>query len=221
MLKPRVTDPCPHDRRPGTSICLYCLQDARAAARRRRKRVIARAGLATTGGGVVLALGVGAFVALAPDGSSRSRSVDAAVTRVVRESAGPVVPQASELPAAPAIPEGRRDLGEGMVAERDGDTVTVHFDTELLRTRYDWKFEGVVRGTLPLMFGELARVALDSIPHGELLGGRGTELLGALPRSGLTIDLRGAAGAIRIWPVVRPGRDGPLVVAYRAVRDSP
>lgn len=218
MLKPRVTDPCPHDRRPGTSICLYCLQDARAAARRRRKRVIARAGLATMGGGVVLALGVGAFVALVPDASSRSRSVDAAVTRVVRESAGPVVPQASGPPAAPAIPEGRRELGDGMVAERHGDTVTVHFDTELLRTRFDWKFEGVVRGTLPLMFGELARVALDSVPHGELLGG--SDLLGTLPRTGVKVDLPAEAGSIMVWPVVRPGRDGPLVVAYRAVRDS-
>ena len=49
MLQPRLTQPCPHDRRPATSICLYCLQEARAEARRKRRRVMARAGLATMG----------------------------------------------------------------------------------------------------------------------------------------------------------------------------
>lgn len=219
MLKPRVTGPCPHDRRPATSVCLYCLQEARLAARQKRNRLLARVGMATMGGGVVLALGVGAFIALVPDARSRSRSVDEQVTRAVEASSGPeVTPQASAQPTTPAIPEGRRELGDGIISERHGDTVTVSFDTELLRTRFDWKFEGVVRGTLPLMFGELARIALDSIPHGELL--RGADLLGALPRAGLAIPMPAEAGSIRVWPVIRSGRDGPLVVAYRAVRDS-
>ncbi len=219
MLKPSLTDPCPHGRRPSTSVCLYCLQDARQAARQRRKRVMARVGMATMAGGVVVTLAVGAFIALVPDAGSRSRSVDEAVTRTVEQAAGPIATPQDNAPAVtPVIAEGRRDLGDGIVSERDGDTVTVTFDTETLRTRYDWKFEGVVRGTLPLMFGELARVALDSIPHGELL--RGADLLGRLPRTGLRIAIPGDAGMIRVWPVVRAGRDGPLVVAYRAVRDS-
>lgn len=219
MLKPREIGSCPHDRRPGTSVCLYCLQDARSAARRRRNRVLARTGLATMGVVAVVALGIGGYASLAPNAGSRSRSVDEAVTRTVERSSAPsVTPQASERPATPAIPEGRRELGDGMVAERIGDTVTVHFDTELLRTRYDWKFEGIVRGTLPLMFGDLARMALDSIPHGELLDG--ANLLGTLPVAGLAIPVAGEAGSVRVWPIVRPGRDGPLVVGYRAVRES-
>jgi hypothetical protein len=171
------------------------------------------------GGVVVVALGVGAYVTLAPDARSRSRSVNEAVARTVERSSAPIVTPQSSMPATtPAIPEGRRELGDGMVAERAGDTVMVHFDTELLRTRYDWKFEGIVRGTLPLMFGDLARMALDSIPHGELLDGM--SLVGTVARTGLTIPMRGEAGAIKVWPVVRAGRDGPLVVGYRAVRES-
>jgi len=216
MLKPRVTAPCTHDRRPGTSICLYCLQEARAATRRRRKRVIARLGVATMGGGVLVALVVGAFVALAPDAGSRSRSVNQAVSRAIERATPMAVPQAAAPASSPVVPVGRRSLGDGIVAERIGDTVIVHFDTEQLRTRFDWKFEGVLRGTLPLMFGDLARLALDSIPHGELL--RGADLLRQLPRSGLAIRGPGEAVGIMVWPVVRPGRDGPLVVAYKAVR---
>ena len=74
-----------------------------------------------------------------------------------------------------------------MVAERIGDEVTVNFDTDSLRTRVDWKFEGVVRGTLPLVFGEPARVALEAVPRGSLA--RGGNLMTELPVRGVKLSL--------------------------------
>lgn len=213
MFLSRVESPCRHGER-GTSVCLYCRQEARDAARRRRNRLLARFGLTTLGGVAVIALIVGALVTLAP--ASR-RAVDANADGV----AAPVMPSEGTQPGAslpslltPQIPIGRKELGDGMTAERAGDEVTVRFDTDSLRTRFDWKFEGVVRATLPLVFGEPARAALDSIEPGTLLAG--TNLIGDLPRRGLRIPLDGGLGTIRVWPLVRSGRDGPLVTAYRA-----
>ena len=207
---------CRHGQR-GTAICLYCLQEARDAARLRRRRVLRRFGLTTLGGGVVVALIVGALVTLGP-ASRRSVPADAepaadAPARVVSSSGGaPDSARASVL--SPQIPLGVRELGDGVTAERVGDEVTVTFDTDSLRTRFDWKFEGVVRGTLPLVFGEPARAALDSIEPGAMLEGR--SLVGDLPRRGVRIPLDGGLGTIRLYPIVRDGRDGPLVSAYRA-----
>lgn len=216
LLTPRSSPACPHGHR-GTAICLYCRQDARDAARRRRNRVLARLGISGLGGGVVIALIVGGLVALAPDASSNSAGRDTAVAAVPAAGASSrAAATASRAPSIhmPQTPHGRKELGDGVVAERAGDEVTVHFDTDSLRTRFDWKFEGVVRGTLPLVFGEPARIALDSVPHGALV--RGANLLNQLPRRGIALPL-GELGTLTVWPIVRPGRDGPVVVAYRAL----
>src|SRR5262245_41984752 len=61
----------------------------------------------------------------------------------------------------PVVAEGRTDLGDSVFAERDGSDVTVRFDTGLLRTRQDVKFERVVRITLPKVFGPAVAMALD------------------------------------------------------------
>ena len=146
-------------------------------------------------------------------------------TSTVIASAGtPAAPPSSTSPAAtpaptsaagrvlrPTIPEGRRELGDSMFATREGSNVTVHFDTETLRTRFDWKFEGVVRATLPLVYGEVTRAALDSIPSGTLV--RGGDMLTDLPTRGFPIAV--GDDELRVWPITRPGRDGPLVVGYR------
>jgi hypothetical protein len=204
---------CSHDRRPATTVCLYCLKEERAIARQARNRLIARVGMATMGGAVIVALVVGGIVALAPE--MRSRSIDESVTRsVTRDNPSITLAAKPEVPKhGPVIAIGRKDLGDGLVAERVGDQVTVHFDTETLRTRFDWKFEGIVRGTLPLMFGESARTALAAVPHGEFVRG---PLLTVLPQRGLKLALPDSGGTLMVWPVVRSGRDGPLVVAYRA-----
>jgi hypothetical protein len=214
---------CPHGLRPGTTVCLHCRHDARVAARQRRYRLLARAGLIMLGGGAVIALVIGGVVAIAPAEDSAIAAAGESTT-IIASAGAPTtasnsppavtpVPTPAERPALrPTIPEGRRELGDSMYAVREGANVTVHFDTETLRTRFDWKFEGVVRATLPLVYGDVTRPALDSIPSGTLV--RGGDMLAELPTRGFPIAV--GDEQLRVWPITRPGRDGPLVVGYRA-----
>lgn len=113
----------------------------------------------------------------------------------------------------PSVAEGRTELGEGMFAERAGAQVTVHFDTDDLRTRFDEKFERIVRSTLPRVFGPDVRAALNDVPVGNFV--RGGDLLHELPTRGIALPLT-EGRTLTVWPVTRPGRDGPLVDSYRA-----
>ena len=186
--------------------------------------VVARVGIAASGVVVAISLLIVAVMAIAPD-SRASDAAEAPQTASVVLAAAPVAPRVAtsegviKTPAAtvaklePRIAEGRRELADSMFAVRDGEEVTVHFDTEPLRTRYDWKFERVVRSTLPIVFGSVVRAALDSIPEGHLAAGG--DLLTDLPTRGIELPI-GEGQTLRVWPVTRPGQDGPLVVAYRA-----
>jgi hypothetical protein len=208
------TAPCPHGPRPGTTFCVHCRNDARIAARKRRYRLGARIGVFTLGGATLAALIIGALTAIAPDAKSRGNVPTITVIETPsRGDASKKAPAGVKSPATvqPSIAVGRKHLGDSIYAERSGDEVTVNFDTDALRTRFDWKFEGVVRATLPMVYGDAARIALDSIPSGKLVRGR---LLEDLPGRGIPVSF-GADRSLRIFPVVRPGRDGPLVVAYR------
>jgi hypothetical protein len=119
---------------------------------------------------------------------------------------------ATKLPAAPILPQGRTDLPDSVFAERRGDTVTVHFDTSPLRTRRADKFESVVRQTLGAVYGTVADSALATIAAGRLTAPN--DLVTTLPVKGIRISApKGTRFAL--WPETRPGRDGPLVVAYR------
>jgi hypothetical protein len=112
------------------------------------------------------------------------------------------------------LPLGRTDLPDSVVAVRDGDTVRVRFDTSPLRTRRADKFERIVRETLPAVYGRLADTLLAAIPDGRLAAPN--DLLTELPARG--IHLAAADGRrIGLWPETRPGRDGPLVIAYRTL----
>lgn len=206
---------CPHGLRPGTTVCLHCRQDARLAARQRRYRNLTRAGLLTLGGATVVTLIVGGIMSVAPDRRASETAIADSTGSTIVVSSGTATPDDAGAPARPvlrpAIAEGRRELSEGMFAVREGPEVTVHFDSELLRTRFDWKFEGIVRTTLPVLFGDAVRTALDSIATGALV--RGGNLLTDLPVRGFPIAL--PEHTLRIWPVTRPGRDGPLVIGYR------
>ncbi|MEX2153095.1 MAG: hypothetical protein WD825_07125, partial [Gemmatimonadaceae bacterium] len=184
-------------------------------------RMAARGGLAVLGIGVAIALIIGGWGVIAPESRSpdRSDSVSGSITKVALGAARvraptspPALPGPPGPPILPSIAEGRRELGDSMFAVREGPQVTVNFDTETLRTRFDWKFEGVVRATLPLVFGAGARAALDSIPAGTFV--RGGDLMNELPTRG--IPLKMGEHTLRVWPITRPGRDGPIVVAYRA-----
>jgi len=124
----------------------------------------------------------------------------------------PVAPVAAAV--SPVVPLGRTALRDTMVADRAGDTVRVSFDLELSRTRRPEKFEAIVRSTLPQVYGTAVDSALRALPVGAVA--RAGDLVTTLPAQGFHIPLAGGR-AIAVWPETRPGRDGPLVVAYRAV----
>ena len=115
---------------------------------------------------------------------------------------------------APVVPMGRTALRDTMVAERAGDTVRVSFDLLLSRTRRAEKFEAIMRSTLPQVYGALADSALRALPVGAVA--RAGDLMTTLPERGFHIPIAGGR-TIAVWPETRAGRDGPLVVAYRAV----
>jgi hypothetical protein len=182
------------------------------------------------GGGIVIALGavvvagaalVGsdAFAAIRGAGApSRTAPSEAAViaTPPVAEPA-PAQPPAATTSApvsrsfAPIIAPGRTALRDSTFAERSGDTVVVHFDTPQLRTRRRDKLEQVVRATLPAVYGAAADSALGRIAPGQLVQG---DVVHELPTRGLQLPLANGS-TLALYPETRPGRDGPLVVAYR------
>ena len=125
---------------------------------------------------------------------------------------------AAPAPAAPVlqpvIPQGRTDFHDSLYAERRSDTVVVHFDTSPTRTRRADKFEAIVRQTLRSVYGGVADSLLAAVPAGGLV--QPNELLTTLPSRGIRLTSAGGA-RVHLWPETRPGRDGPLVVAYRTV----
>ena len=112
------------------------------------------------------------------------------------------------------VPVGRSELRDTMIAERAGDTVRVSFDLLLSRTRRPDKFEAIMRSTLPQVYGSSVDSALRALPAGAIA--RAGDLMTTLPERGFHIPLTDGR-TIGVWPVTRVGRDGPLVVAYRAV----
>lgn len=213
----RTSEPCPHGLRPGTTVCLHCLREKRLAARGRRYRLAGRVALGTLAGVLLTALGVGAAKSMKPAARSVSDAkADVTVSTVqagkprASRATGARAAAASTTLAAPTIANGRTDLGDSVFVDRAGDSIVVHFDTETLRTRFDWKFESVVRSTLPRVYPQ-SQAALNAIPATSLVHG---DLVQDITRQGVHLDL-GTQGALMIWPITRPGQDGPLVVAYR------
>ena len=87
-------------------------------------------------------------------------------------------------------------------------------DVVELLGRHEDKFEAIVRQTLHNVYGTVADTLLAAVPAGSLVAPN--ELVTTLPSRG--VRLTSADGArIQLWPETRPGRDGPLVVAYRTV----
>ena len=161
----------------------------------------------------------GAVESSAPAATDTSEAADETQPEPMASSAAP----ASGLPTpvvvatasvAPIVPLGRTFLRDTMVADRSGDTVRVSFDLMLARTRRPDKFEGIVRSTLPQVYGALADSALRALPWGAVA--RAGDLVTTLPERGFHIPIAGGR-TIAVWPETREGRDGPLVVGYRAV----
>lgn len=276
---PSIPDNCPHERRPGLTVCLHCRHAAREAEAEKRRRSLSRVALV----GAVIGLGVmvtmaalrardeaaGQMVAttaaevVEPVGTPPSAAptlaaadVPVADTSLARDERGPaadsargrdsasaspaavsaatepaaavasdtsaapmpaapteVVPVSASAPLAPIVSEGRSELPEGLAVVRSGDSLTVHFDTELGRTRMPEKFERTVRTTLPLLYGARAKALLARVPEGAIAGAG--DLLTELPVQGVRIPARDGWTLI-VRPETRPGRDGPLVVRYVA-----
>jgi hypothetical protein len=163
------------------------------------------------GGMTAVALIVGGIISIVPGDGNETGGGGATTSADGSATQASAADQPS--PLVPSIPEGRSALGDSIIAERRGGDVTVHFDTEEFRTRYDLKFERVVRATLPLVFGADAGAALDSIRTGEFV--RGGNLLRDLPMQGIQLALSDGR-SLTVRPITRPGQDGPLVVGYSA-----
>ncbi len=235
-MSERIAPPCPHDVGPGIPVCLRCRKESRVATRERRRRAlfataaiglgVATIGAAGAAGMLDSELRAAGFVipeATAPAAVDVPQAVpetapaSAPAVPVVPEStvvsvASVTTPPVAEL--APTIGEGRTSLRDGVVARRSGDEITVNFDTPLTRTRRPEKFEGVLRETLPQIFGASVDSALATMPVGTLVPAHG--LTTDLPTQGLYLPLPGGS-TLRIWPETRPGEDGPLVVRYRVL----
>jgi len=159
-------------------------------------------------------------------GAPTTPAVDSAAAATSRSAAKPVpTPVAASVPTAATssapsghamtlqVPLGRTGLRDSMYVERDADSVVVHFDTELARTRRRDKFEATVRATLPVLYGTRADSMLAALPDGAITGGQ--DLVSEAAVRGVRLPIP-AGGTLELWPVTRPGRDGPLVVGYRA-----
>jgi len=232
----RPAPSCIHDLRPGTAVCLRCQHAERGAKRAKQHQLLARGAAAVLSLVAIAATGVAAATAVRARGvttgltprtvessalaaTDTSEATDATepdttVASAVSASGQPTPVVVATGSVAPIVPLGRTFLRDTMVADRAGDTVRVSFDLELSRTRRPDKFEGIVRSTLPQVFGPSADSALRALPWGAVA--RAGDLVTTLPERGFRIPVAGG-GTIAVWPETREGRDGPLVVAYRAV----
>jgi hypothetical protein len=231
MSTESLSESCPHELRPGTTVCLHCARADRLARSRRARRKAGQAAVAAITVAGLAGVAVPGLRALQrrPDVAPRPlatavapampAAADADAAPPADAPAAPAAPAAfAAVPAAtsvralrPRLPEGRTALAGGMVAERHGDTVRVSFDTPRTRTRRAEKFDGIVRATLPALYGAPADSALALVPTGALVPQ--AELLGAATGRGVRLPLAdGRALALRAE--TRPGQDGPLVVRY-------
>lgn len=239
-MSPREPAPCTHDRGAGTTVCFRCRHEAGIAQRARLRRmaswgalaVMAIAALSAAGkssGLAIPALGkkarpaAGGGAAVAPvtateavirDHGAQGEQVQQIHLVAASESDTAATPP-SNAPAKPqpVLEEGVTTLRGGIEAVRHGDTVVVSFDLPAKRTRRADRFEQLVRATLPAIYGAFADSLLAS--HRSRLVTDAAVLVNDLPKRGLDIGSPGAWHLI-VWPETRPGRDGPLVVRYRA-----
>lgn len=121
-------------------------------------------------------------------------------------------PPAAAPSLKPVLPEGTTTLAGGMTATRHDSVVVLSFDFAGARTRIPERFERLVRTTLPSLYGARADSAVRAIPEGGIA--RQGDLFTELAERGVRIPL-GAGGAIALYPISRPGHDGPLVTQYR------
>ncbi len=231
------TNPCPHELRPGTTVCLHCRWEARSATRRRRRRLLMKgsSGLALLSTLAVIGLvgrvafekrlssprlRVATATVMSDAGGDAAKAMAAAPSTAQQGVTTPAAPAAAPAtttpvtpaPVSPLVPQGQSSLPDSLLAMRADSVITVSFDRTMIRTRNPWKFERLVRSTLPALYGPLADSALARIPEGGLV--RQGDLINELPTRGMRIPV--APGwTFTLFPITRPGQDGPLVTQYR------
>jgi hypothetical protein len=214
-------DSCPHDRRPGTTVCLHCRHAALQSIRHRRWRALLQSvvGLLVVagliGGAGVVSLGLKGYrQARDARNPAPRRTLAIAQQGEVATPAKTAISSAVMLRQTPVPIVG---LGESMITDsvkaiRTDTSVTVFFDLPMIRTRRADKFERFVRATLPAIFGAKLDSLLAEIPAGTIA--RQGDLLTELPSRGARLALSNGWN-LTLWPETRPGQDGPLVVRYR------
>jgi hypothetical protein len=186
-MSPQPPRPCPHEQRPGTTVCLHCRRDARKAAHRRRQRIaikafvviaVVSAGLATVGGLTIAIVRArpARMVALAgtaieslrtrirdmvSDTSSPSPVIE--TRRVAQEDAGrlllPTVQvQVPPAPALPPTPPLLPIVAEGTTRLRD--SVVAIRSGDSVTVRFDTRH---ARTRRPEKFEEIVRATLPAI----------------------------------------------------------
>jgi hypothetical protein len=145
-------------------------------------------------------------MAAAPSTAQQGATMSAA------HAPAPVSATPATSPVSPVVPRGQSSLPDSLLATRTDSGITVSFDRTMIRTRNPWKFERLVRSTLPALYGPLADSALARIPEGGLV--RQGDLINELPTRGMRIPV--APGwTFTLFPITRPGQGGPLVTQYR------
>ena len=234
-MSPSTPATCTHERGPRTTVCLRCRHEAREAGRKHAFTLALRvcaAVLALAAIGAIGSTGAralqgrqitashavlsGAGPATEPSDGADAYSGAADRRDSTPEIAAPLAAAASPnepVVNGPIVDEGRTELGDGLFAVRHGGWVTVNFDVPHARTRRRDKFDRIVRGTLPRIYGPVAQTMLERIPEGEIIAA-GT-LPVELQDTGLRIRLADSSTLV-LWPEIRDAGGGPLVVGYRA-----
>jgi hypothetical protein len=151
--------------------------------------------------------------AAAPAAPVASPTAGPATVTPITPLAAVKITERASAPLKLVVREGRTELKDDILAQRTGDTVVVDFDLVMSRTRRRDKFERVVRETLPALYGAQMDSVLAAIPEGSLVPDG--DLLTELPVRGIHVPL-GTGYQLTVWPETRRGRDGLLVVGYRA-----
>jgi hypothetical protein len=224
-------DLCPHDHRPGTTVCLHCRHASLLALRKRRRKSLLRiAGallvvLALFSGGTIGTLAVRGYVAERGKTASGSPPIaqQAGTIRLAvageapaRGAVRPVALHASTRQLSPIIGLGETPLADSIRALRADSAVTVFFDLPMIRTRRSDKFERFVRSTLPEIYGPAMDSLLALLPYGTIA--QQGDLLTELPIRGARLSLANG-WRLTVWPEIRPAYDGPLVVRYRVIAE--
>ncbi len=242
-MSPVESRPCPHELRPGTTVCLYCRREERMAARARFRRQAVRAGAAF---GVIAVFGVGALLLMVrrsaagqshptvsaapvPKAAARESLVvaqavpndSAAANQPVSASAGPAQAGAPRAQPAPQL----RATGVVPVIPQGRRDLNPLMFAERVGDTVVVHFD--TRDTRTRRSEKFERTVRETLPevYGPLADSMlarvpegtlasGGDLISELPSRGIRL-VAPDGSVLMLRPEIRPGRDGPLVVSYR------